>query len=137
MTSLNEFGVPRGRMGIESYKSVDDRDWHFLTKVLPRNITPSDIDGIVEASGNFWVMEYKKEGKPVPLGQKILLERLVKKGFCVTIIWHRGLCTNNDIARITFLIPHREPLTRDYVDSTSGLEALSNFAKWWVENYDK
>ena len=60
--------------------------WDFL---LPSwsgtNIEPMDIDAMVERRGHFLVFETKKDGKDVPLGQKITLTELWKRGFTTII----------------------------------------------------
>ena len=64
-------------------------DWSWTQGCFgDTKITPMDIDGIVERHGHFIVFETKSVGVPVPKGQQITLDSLVKtKKFTVMIIW--------------------------------------------------
>lgn len=43
------------------------------------NITPTDIDGLIDFRGSVWVLfEVKSAGKDVPRGQRLALERLIE-----------------------------------------------------------
>jgi len=43
-----------------------------------RNITPTDIDGVIDYNGNaFLYLECKLEGKEIDLGQRLALERII------------------------------------------------------------
>lgn len=63
------------------------------------NITPTDIDGLIEFKGKAFIFyEFKYGGAPMPLGQKIALTRLVdaiqKGGTPAALI----LCSHNNPA---------------------------------------
>ena len=51
-------------------------DWRFLDHAFDRNIKVGDIDGFVEAGGNFLFIEGKRAGTPIPKGQRDALLRL-------------------------------------------------------------
>ena len=52
-------------------------------------IRPTDIDGIVERNGHFLIFEWKRDGVPIPLGQKILFEKLtIHEDITVFVVWH-------------------------------------------------
>jgi hypothetical protein len=54
-------------------------DYGSLEGVLPGpNLFPCDIDGILEVSGNFLLIETKFHDGPLPIGQRLWLERLSK-----------------------------------------------------------
>lgn len=56
-------------------------DWDFLRPAwLGTNIEPMDIDAMVERKGKILLFETKTEGKEIPVGQKIALERLLVIG---------------------------------------------------------
>ena len=58
----------------------------MLSECLPGKIAVSDIDGIIEISGNFLVLEFK-EHNHIPRGQQILFQRMTRnKPFFVLII---------------------------------------------------
>ena len=47
---------------------------------FPGKINFSDVDGIVEISGNALMLEWKDKNVPIPKGQAIMYERLSKHG---------------------------------------------------------
>jgi len=49
-------------------------------KNFPGKINFSDVDGIVEISGNALMLEWKDKDVPIPTGQAIMYERLSKHG---------------------------------------------------------
>jgi hypothetical protein len=44
-------------------------DWGMLDKCFPRDIKPSDVDGVVEINSHLLWLEWKSEAKKVPRGQ--------------------------------------------------------------------
>ena len=68
------------------------------------NITPTDIDGLIEYHGKAYVfIELKFSGAQIPYGQKLALERLVddlrlagKPSLCI-IAEHNAMNTEDDI----------------------------------------
>lgn len=63
-------------------------EWDFLNGCFLRGIKVGDVDGIVECSGVFLVLETKNPGAPQPVGQRFLYEAMVKTGlFTVIYIW--------------------------------------------------
>ena len=68
------------------------------------NITPTDIDGLIEYRNQLWLMfEAKMEGKDVPQGQRLALERFIqniriaKKHGIAMIVEHDIQDTGKDI----------------------------------------
>ena len=62
-------------------------DWGFLSDCLPGKMLPSDIDGIIERNGRFFVIETKSEHvERIPKGQYITLKRLQDTGLFTVII---------------------------------------------------
>jgi len=55
-------------------------------EAFPSNINFSDIDGIVEISGNALMLEWKKRVMPIPGGQKIMYERLTRGGAITVLV---------------------------------------------------
>lgn len=63
-------------------------DWDYLAGAFPREITPTDWDGVVEIKGNFLVFETKDFDKEVDKGQLMALWAAVNTGrFTVVFIW--------------------------------------------------
>ena len=54
--------------------------WEAISRALPRNITPMDIDAVVELCGNFVMFETKENKRHVPDGQKMTIVNLVAAG---------------------------------------------------------
>ena len=67
--------------------SLGLRDYRWVSKHLPGKVNPSDIDAVLERNDHFLLMEYKSPGAPVHMGQRIMLKRLVRRGFDVWVVW--------------------------------------------------
>ncbi len=66
------------------------------------NIMPTDIDGVVERHGNFLIMEFKPEGKPLSKGQHILYYQLsLLNKFTVIILYHETREDFHDSIKVT------------------------------------
>jgi hypothetical protein len=46
-----------------------------------------DLDCMLERNGHFLVQEFKPEGVPLPLGQRLTLKALVRLGMDVWVVW--------------------------------------------------
>ena len=101
--------------------------WEFdcLNDCFPGRVTITDLDGIIERRGQFLVFETKNDNVPLPKGQQILLDQLLKLGvFTVVIIWGKPGVTA--LQRVTRY--HRN--TEKEVEPT--IEALKELCrKWW------
>jgi len=64
-------------------------DWGFFDECfLPTRIKVTDIDGFVERNKKFLVIETKSHNAPVPMGQQIMFDNMIKTGlFTVLVIW--------------------------------------------------
>lgn len=64
-------------------------DWAMFDGCFGQTrITPTDIDGIVERHGRFYVLEAKATGVPVPEGQMRTFKALVNlQVFTILIMW--------------------------------------------------
>jgi hypothetical protein len=64
-------------------------DWGFLRGCFGQSkIAPTDIDGFVERHGKFLVIETKRPGAPVPLGQLMTFQAMQANGaFTVIVVW--------------------------------------------------
>lgn len=131
-----EHGSRRGTIGRANHVADSTPDFNFLHGHLPRNITPSDLDGLVEIDGKFWAIEFKGTGKNIPKGQMLMLERLVKAGWCVSVIWHDGLTRENKFTAVWYMIPGRRRIertfwTEDGADYEAAMENVIEFSKWF------
>lgn len=79
-------------MAIRDLESYANHAWQW-DKVLggcfgKTNISPSDLDGIVERNGKFLVLEAKSPRGTMSIGQKRLLHALGRlEEFTVVIVW--------------------------------------------------
>ena len=63
----------------QRYKQAKLISFAGLAGVFPlATITPSDIDFIVERNSRFLIGEFKVRGQPIPTGQKILMDALLR-----------------------------------------------------------
>ncbi len=64
-------------------------DWSWVEGIFPRGIMPTDVDGMIELHGHFFIFETKgTEFTMVPRGQLYLIEALLRTGyFTVMIVW--------------------------------------------------
>ena len=64
-------------------------DWGFLDDCFGgTRIKITDVDGLVERRGNFLMIEAKSPGAPIPKGQAIMFDKLVKDPkWNVLVVW--------------------------------------------------
>lgn len=74
--------VRHTKLGLRDYS-------RWLNEVLPGRVGGSDIDSVVEQNrtGRVLFMEFKPEGVSLPVGQRLLLRTMVKKGIDVWCVW--------------------------------------------------
>lgn len=68
-------------------------DWAWMVDAFAHDskITPMDFDAVVERHGNFFVVETKESGTPIPKGQLLTLENLYRVGcFTVMLLWGKN-----------------------------------------------
>lgn len=58
----------------------------YFYHALPRKLTMSDIDGVAEVNGSFLFLEWKSHKGPLPVGQRILAERLTRISTKITYV---------------------------------------------------
>jgi len=75
-------------------------DWGVLEDVFPRNVFPTDIDGLVEIGGRFLVFEWKRDGAELTDGQEYALTRLTKVSIKISVIIVYGDSKTMDIQYI-------------------------------------
>lgn len=134
MSDNNKFGAKRGQIGNEKYINADTPDYNFLHGTLPRNITPSDIDGVVECCNNFWFIEFKQSGMPIDKGQSMMLDRLAKIKNCfVTIWWHDDLVIKNQYTKCRIInpLPKGEDIIFEFDDYDEGIVRFTSMAEWF------
>lgn len=105
-------------------------DWGILRGCFGESrIEPSDLDGIAERRGKFLILETKRPGVSVPLGQQILFEAMRRTGLCtIFIVWGE----RNRPHRIQVMTRHKihDPTPCD-------VEKLRSHVKAWYRFADK
>jgi hypothetical protein len=62
------------------------RDYRWLQDALPGRVAPMDVDAMLERKGRFLVLEFKPQGAPLPMGQRLTLKALVRLGMDVWVV---------------------------------------------------
>lgn len=106
---------------------IDYGDFKGLIKDNP-NFVPSNIDGIVERNGKFLVLEWKKPGEKISMGQKILLQALAANPNFIVIIVNGS--TDNETVVTSFFMLTLKGIP--YKRGTS-LECLKTFYREWYK----
>jgi len=75
-------------------------DWGVLEGVFPREIFPTDIDGLVEIGGRFLIFEWKRDGAELTGGQENALTRITKTSKKISAIVIYGDPRTMDIQNI-------------------------------------
>lgn len=101
--------------------------WHTILPSLPPNVTPSDIDGILERNNNFLTIETKKRKDTLnpTQGQGLTLHRLAQTpNHKVLIVWMKP--PTGPIYQIQKLGKDKHPHT---VQNQDELNRLTK--QWW------
>lgn len=76
-------------------------DFHGLKGLFPlASILPSDIDFIVERNGRFLIGEIKLQGTPIPAGQQILFDNLLRQLPDVWMFEAEHTCSTEEIIQV-------------------------------------
>ena len=102
--------------------------WDHYIRAFPRNIRPTDVDGLVEVNGHILVLEEKCVGKGPDEGQRRALQRLASLPN-VRVVFFRPIGTEGGLETLTFPDPD------GWKPTTSEAFALSLHA-WavWADN---
>ena len=107
-------------------------EWDFLKEAfVPTKIEPMDLDAIVERRMRFLVFETKDEGVPIPQGQRITLESLVRTGF-FTVIVTRGKTVQSINGWEAWYLGNKSmSVKKKWHDGNSN--ALTDFVRRWFQ----
>jgi hypothetical protein len=112
--------VAEGTLGLRDYGA-------WLSEELPGRVGGSDIDCVVEQSrtGRVLFLEFKPLGKPLPMGQRLLLKTMARKDIDVWVVWEYPDGQHMDVGVLTKdgEVLFREPVTKKQL----GRRVL----KWW------
>ena len=107
-------------------------EWDFLMPAFePTKIQPMDLDALVERRMRFLGFETKSGDVPIPKGQQITLENLVRTGF-FTIIVIRGKTAEAIKGwEVWYWGKKSKDVVKKWIDGDS--DALTAFVKRWFK----
>lgn len=91
-----------------------------------------DVDGVVETNGHFLFLEWKEPGAPVPIGQRILHQRLTEASDRITIAIVNGDAHTMEVCAVSFV-----HLGRFYPPRPCDLTGLKALFRGWFERKDE
>ena len=101
--------------------------WEWMRGCFPRDIFPTDIDGMVEIAGRVLFVEQKGVGVPLLQGQRIALKRLASKDG-VTVLYLREIADTTDLEALVIGDGEPQGFQRKTLD-----ELRAWLAAWAVE----
>jgi len=110
--------------------------WHdykqFISCFGTTKIMPTDIDFCVERNGKFLIIEFKTVGKPISVGQDILLKKLsMLPNFSVWCVHHEKTVIHHPKEYVDICIyPNKK-----YIPINTG--ALLQFIHSWFKKADE
>lgn len=104
-------------------------DWAILQGCFGNTkIEPTDIDGFVERRGHFLVLETKRVGVPIPIGQERTFQAMLhSKLFTVIVVWG-----NKSPEYMKVYSGNKVTETKK-----CSLDDFRNVVKWWFRQVDK
>lgn len=109
-------------------------DWDFLLPAFaPTRIQPMDLDCVIERGGHFLCFETKNGLVPIPEGQRITLETLVRKHGWKVIVLHAK--RPEDIAGWdVWQRDHGDVVKLDY--NGDALDLVARVREWFLKASD-
>jgi len=107
-------------------------DYEFLRDVIPSergSILPSNIDGILERHGRFLVLEWKRPGEELGVGQKIMLQALAGTP-CFTVVIVHGHSGTTGTSIESFHAMNKDGQT---VQCGTGIDEFKDRYRAWFE----
>lgn len=102
-------------------------DWGFLDTAFPGNIRVSDMDGWVEKNGNLLLLEWKRTGASLPIGQEIAFKNLSNQNSIIAFVLH-GDPRESIVERISIYQNGRV-----VHDAEGSNEILRGYCSAWIE----
>lgn len=117
--------------------NIDDRqkfaenlwDWEFLNAAFPRNIQPMDVDGLVEISDKFLILEGKSLHAGMARGQEMALDAMSRNSD-MNVLMVYGDPKTSEIDKAQVWGYHDEPIP-------AGKKEVRKLAQGWVEYVDE
>lgn len=126
-------GCPTCGTPVAQASALGLRDYRWLSRFLPGNVAPSDLDSVLERNGNFLIHEYKPSGASIGMGQRIMLKQLVRKGFDVWVVWGGDSNDENSLIEVGAMDRHGDV---KFVDKMP-LSRLAERTVDWFEQASK
>ena len=105
---------------------VDYGDFVGVISNSPK-FTPSDLDGIAERNGKFFVMEWKRPKEKVSTGQRIMLQALAGKADFIVVIVIGDTDNGMKIEEFFLVQPHGSCIKI----GTSKQEFIAYYKQWF------
>ena len=104
-------------------------DYGDFVGVIPNSpkFTPSDLDGIAERNGKFFVMEWKRPKEKVSTGQRIMLQALAGKANFIVVIVIGDTDNGMKIEEFFLVQPHGSCIKI----GTSKQEFIAYYKQWF------
>jgi len=110
-------------------------DWDFLLPIFNGSkITPTDIDFMLERNDFFLVIETKSNLADIPMGQRILLRALHRRGgITIMNVFYKGNEKNpEDIEIVQILKPEKTEYESYSFPNGGGDKFIYEFvSQWW------
>lgn len=103
----------------------------FLAEALPRRMAFSDIDAITEYKSHFLMLEWKSYVGEIPMGQRIMFQRLTKPGRCTTIFIVVG---HAETMEVTNCLVYSNGYASEW--QVCDLDGLKSRIRGWVNDVD-
>lgn len=104
----------------------------FLAEALPRKMAFSDVDAITEYKAHFLMLEWKSYVGNLPVGQRIMFERLTAPGRKTVIFIVVG---NAETMEVSHLMVYARGQAKQW--TACDLEALKQKIREWVKYVDE
>ena len=104
----------------------------FNESFKPTKIKITDIDGVVERNGWFLFIEVKQNTKDIPIGQRILFEKLTEISDCITVILLYLHGTGKEMDIREYAMFQKGNMIRDWTPTNT--EAIKGVITRWFQH---
>jgi hypothetical protein len=113
--------------GGEVTEALGLRDYASWLTGLPGKVSASDLDFVLEQAqtGRVLIHEYKEGNKPLGVGQRLLLQDMVRKGCDVWLVWEGKGTVTAGAMTAEGKVPFTQEMTR--------AELSARVVDWWYD----
>jgi hypothetical protein len=110
------------------------RDYQWLKGALPNKVGPTDIDFVLDQSksGRALIIEFKRFGQGLPLGQRIALRKWVQLGFELWVVWH-----GDELSAGVAVGPMDKYGEVDFIQKMTVDSLRDRIGAWWARGYQE